>query len=173
MSGKKAMDLGIVLSCAAGILLSVAYLNPPAVAAVVTGGLFITAICFLVDAFRTNNGNRQNDRGNISEIILLSEEGTEVSVWDIWGKSSVIFGLSDRRNKVDVDLTGTAYAGMLNREHAVMNFYNGDWFIEDLGSENGVYIQKEDGIKNKLSKAPCKVDKNDMIYLGITKLKVR
>lgn len=46
--------------------------------------------------------------------------------------------------------------GILYVEHAVLNFFNGAWYIEDISSKNGVSIRKSDGKKYKISYGkPC------------------
>ena len=42
---------------------------------------------------------------------------------------------------MDINLQNTEYGGMADRQHAVLNYAAGQWYIEDLGSRNGVRIQ--------------------------------
>jgi pSer/pThr/pTyr-binding forkhead associated (FHA) protein len=64
---------------------------------------------------------------------------------------------------------------MIDIEHAVLNYADNHWYIEDLGSKNGVVLQKKaDGRKYKLAAdQPCKLDQGDVIIVGLTKLLAR
>lgn len=44
-------------------------------------------------------------------------------------------------HEVDIDLSDVEYASLISKEHAVLNYSSGSWFIEDLESENGVGIK--------------------------------
>lgn len=120
-------------------------------------------------------GKNGSGRKEISEILLLGEEGNITSVWDIYGKTSIVFGKDDRENQVDVDLRNTDYAGTIDEEHAVMNYSIGCWYIEDLDSENGTRLQRGgEGKKYRVSsREPCRVEKNDIIYLGLAPIRIQ
>lgn len=45
------------------------------------------------------------------------------------------------RKMWNINLQNTEYGGMVDRQHAVLNYAAGQWYIEDLGSRNGVRIQ--------------------------------
>ncbi|MDE6357457.1 MAG: FHA domain-containing protein, partial [Eubacteriales bacterium] len=115
----------------------------------------------------------------ISKINLLNEQGNSIKSWDLYGKTSLIIG-KDRKNQyndvtlVDINLNDCAYATLIDVEHAVLNYSNGCWYIEDLDSKNGVSIKKlTENKKYKLSKdQPYKLEKGDSIYLGLTELQV-
>ena len=47
----------------------------------------------------------------------------------------ILFLLDSRKKNTD-------YAGTVDSEHAVMNYSNGSWYIEDLDSENGTRAGK-------------------------------
>ena len=78
----------------------------------------------------------------IDKIILLSKDGDEVFSWDLYGKTSAVIGKDTGDNLVDIDLSKNPYAAMIDVEHAVLNYTAGNWYIEDLGSRNGISIQK-------------------------------
>ena len=130
----------------------------------------------IMDATGTKHSkNLPVRRKEISEILLLGEENNVTAVWDIYGKSSIVFGKEAKENQIDINLKNTDYAGTVDGEHAVMNYSNGSWYIEDLESENGTRIQRGgEGEKYRVSsREPCKVEKNDIIYLGLAPIKVR
>lgn len=111
--------------------------------------------------------------GQISELILLSEENTHLARWSLYGKSGLVIGRDVGENEVSVNLENAAYSSMIEVEHAVLNYAGNDWFIEDLSSKNGVSVRKSDGKKYKLASGkPCKLEKGDIIFIGMTRLQI-
>lgn len=110
----------------------------------------------------------------IDKIILLNKNGDEVSSWDLYGKTSVVIGKDFGENRVDIDLSKNPYAAMIDIEHAVLNYAEGNWYVEDLDSRNGISIQKTGQSKSyKLSATqPCRLDLGDIIFVGMCQLKV-
>lgn len=114
-------------------------------------------------------------QAEITEIVLLSEEGTHLTSWPLYGKTSMVIGRDQGENQVNIDLGSSTYASMIEVEHAVLNYSAGSWYVEDLASKNGVMVQKQaDGRKYKLASGqPCKLSGGDVIYVGLTKLLIR
>ena len=120
-----------------------------------------------------------NILNSLSRINLLNEQDNIIKSWDLYGKTALVIG-KDRKNQynkvtlVDINLNDCAYATLIDVEHAVLNYSNGCWYIEDLHSKNGISIQKKmENKKYKLSPTePYKLEKGDTIYLGLTKLQV-
>ena len=111
----------------------------------------------------------------ITELVLLSEEDTELMAWNLYGKTAALIGRAGKGSEADIDLSSGPYASMVDKEHAVLNYSAGDWYVEDLGSKNGVSVQSsKDGRKYKLaSDQPCKLDAGDIIYIGLARLLIR
>ena len=110
----------------------------------------------------------------IMEAVLLSEEDTELMVWDMYGKTSLVIGRDFKENQVDIDLSESPYASMVDIEHAVLNFSYGTWFVEDLGSKNGISVKKDDSRVYRLSAdTPCRLDRGDCLYVGRNRLLFR
>ncbi len=180
MNKKATLDTAIILSCITGIILSYAYLDDPVQRCISIGVLATVGIQFFFLAIMDTVGTKQSKyhavrRKEISEILLLGEENNITAVWDIYGKTSIVFGKDERENQIDINLKNTDYAGTIDGEHAVMNYSNGCWYIEDLESENGTRIQRggEGGKYRVSSREPCRVEKNDIIYLGLAPIKIR
>lgn len=109
----------------------------------------------------------------ISQIALLNTADEIVSTWELYGRTSAVIGKDFGENQVDVDLSATPYSAMIDVEHAVLNYVGGAWYVEDLGSQNGISIKKS-GQKEtyKLSSLqPCKLDLGDIIFVGMCRLK--
>lgn len=180
MNQKTTLDTAIIISCITGIILSYFYLDDPVQKCISIGILATLGIQFILLAIIDTAGTKQSKRlpvrkKDISEILLLGEENNITAVWDIYGKSSIVFGKEAKENQIDINLKNTDYAGTVDGEHAVMNYSNGNWYIEDLESENGTRIQRGgEGEKYRVSsREPCKVEKNDIIYLGLAPIKIR
>lgn len=114
-------------------------------------------------------------KAEITEAVLLSEEGTHLASWPLYGKTSMVIGRDQGENQVNINLSSSTYASMIEVEHAVLNYSAGSWYVEDLASKNGVMVQKQaDGRKYKLASGqPCKLSGGDIIYVGLTKLLLR
>lgn len=109
----------------------------------------------------------------LTEVVLLGEDNTRLASWNIYGKNGIVIGRDIGENNVTINLDNSTYASMIDIEHAVLNFSEDSWYIEDISEKNGVSIQKKDGKKYKLSYAkPCKLEKGDIIYIALTRLQV-
>ncbi|WP_460642594.1 FHA domain-containing protein [Lacrimispora brassicae] len=113
--------------------------------------------------------------GGITEIILLSEDNTEIMAWDIYHKVSVIIGRDVGENRVDISLNQSPYASMVDIEHAVLNFAGGNWYVSDLESQNGIRVEKaQDGQVYRIaSDVPCRIESGDCLYVGLSRLLFR
>ena len=114
------------------------------------------------------------ETNTITQISLLNKDDEIIRSWELYGKTSAVIGKDIRENHVYIDLGWTAYAAMVDVEHAVLNFAGGDWYVEDLDSENGLSVKKTaSGEVFKLSASqPCKLDSGDIIFVGLCQLKL-
>lgn len=111
------------------------------------------------------------DSMSIRQLILLDEQNKPVKSWEISGRVAVVIGKRNEEEEIDVDLEDCEYATFVSPQHAVLNFCRNSWYIEDLGSQNGVKIKKvEDGDCYKVLNRPCRVSPGDIIYIANTKL---
>ena len=134
MNKKTALDIAIFISCLTGMILSYVYLENDTEQKMSLLIFGIIGICFMVLAVMDKNrpeGKNQycGSRKGISRILLLGEEGNITAAWDIYGKTSVVFGRDERENQVDVNLRNTDYEGPIDVDHAVMNYCDGNWYI--------------------------------------------
>lgn len=180
MNRKRTADVIICCICVAIIILCYTYIEQDDLKRIIYAvcGLIILlfAVLAVLDSEQKKNRHKiQFKRGIIQEVVLLDEEGGEVTTWDIGGKTSVLIGRDTHKENVDINLHNTEYGGMVDRQHAVLNYAGGQWYIEDLGSKNGVRLQKgrDDAIYQISKSHLCRVDKWDIIYIGNTKLQVR
>lgn len=119
------------------------------------------------------SGEKPIPEAACTELVLLSEEGSHLASWNIYGKNGIVIGRDVGENQVTVDLNETTYASLIDVEHAVLNFSGNDWYVEDVSSGNGISIQKRDGRKYKLSYGkPCRVERFDILFIGLTRLQI-
>lgn len=107
----------------------------------------------------------------IERLILLDEQDKPVKSWDMAGRVSIVIGREGGGEDVDVDLEDCAFSSFIDFQHAVLNFCLDQWYVEDLGSQNGVKIRKaEDGECYKVMGRPCRVAAGDVLYIANTRL---
>ena len=111
----------------------------------------------------------------VTEVLLLNEEDQTLANSSLYGKVCMVIGRDAGENQVDINLVSSAYASMVDVEHAVLNYTGGSWYVEDLASINGVSVQSgKDGRKYKLAPdQPCKLDAGDILYIGLARLLIR
>lgn len=180
MSVKRFLDITVCCLAAAVMILSYIYKEQEdrkQIILVVGGIVLLVFLVFaMLDSEKVGKRRRkfrrkERTKSGIHSLILLDEEDREVAEWNIAGKVSVLIGRDTHRHNVDVNLTNTAFAGMVDRQHAVLNYTAGQWYIEDLDSTNGIRIQKRDGMIYEVAKGqPCLVEQGDVLIVGLTKL---
>lgn len=112
--------------------------------------------------------------GGISKLILLSEDGRSLKTWNIKGKVSLLIGRNTKDNEVDIDLSDAEYSELVSRQHAVLNFAEGKWYIEDIGSSYGTGLKKVDDEKHKLdTERLYEINSGDTLYVANTKIMVK
>ena len=136
MNKKNFMDMMICSLSAAIIILCFTYMEQSRGRDTLMAVCGIVFLAFLLLAVTDSLSGRQKKRGNgrgIQELLLLDEEGNEISAWHIGGKTSLLIGRDEHKENVDINLQNTEYGGMADRQHAVLNYAAGQWYIEDLG----------------------------------------
>jgi len=106
-----------------------------------------------------------------TQLMLLDEHDKPLKSWDLAGKTALIVGKKNEEEDVDVDLEDCEYSAFIDNQHAVLNYCLDSWYLEDLGSQNGVRIRKaEDGICYQVTGRPCRILAGDVIYIASTRL---
>lgn len=107
----------------------------------------------------------------IQRLLLLDEDGKPIKSWDLQGRVSLIIGKAGQDQELDIDLSDCEYSSFIDFQHAVLNFCLDQWYVEDLGSQNGVKVRKvEDGECYKVIHRPCRIEAGDILYIANTKL---
>ena len=103
---------------------------------------------------------------SISTLVLLGEDDRPIRIWDLTGKVGLLIGKSSDDYQVDIDLSDTDYNTYIDPEHAVLNFQETGWWIQDTSSRNGVSILRK-GKELKLGTyAPAKLEPGDVICVA-------
>jgi hypothetical protein len=124
--------------------------------------------------FETKTGRTKFE--NVTAVVLLGDEGNEVKSWDLNGLTALIIGRDGEVAQADIDLSGTEYGGLIENQHASLNFVEDAWYIEDLSSRNGTAISRpgSDGFALLAPGVPCRLKSGDAIIIaGQTKLLVK
>lgn len=145
-----------------------------------TGVLVFTGLAAAIDLLgrmRAKGGREREQPEGIQEevkatqLMLLDERNKPLKSWDLAGKTALIIGKKNEEEDVDVDLEDCEYSAFIDNQHAVLNYCLDSWYLEDLGSQNGVKIRKaEDGICYQVTGRPCRILAGDVIYIASTRL---
>lgn len=144
------------------------------------GVLFFVGLAAAVDLLSRIRGKgiraKENSVGYSEEVratqlMLLDEHDKPLKSWDIAEKTALVIGKKNEEEDVDVDLEDCEYSAFIDNQHAVINYCMDSWYLEDLGSQNGVRIKKaEDGICYQVTGRPCRILAGDVIYIASTRL---
>jgi len=110
----------------------------------------------------------------IRVIQLLNEQGEVVKEWYITDEQGLLIGKSYQSNPVDIDLSETEYAVLIEKNHATLNCEKGVWYLEDMGGRNGTGIKSRDGtsIKRLEGGEIVQLFPGDRIYIAKTVLQL-
>lgn len=117
----------------------------------------------------------EKNRQPASKVVLLNEEGTALMEWSLQNQTSLIIGKSTDKEPVDIDLSGSAVAQMISKQHAVLNYTDKGWFIDDIDSKNGTRVKKasQNAIMDVKLVGAIEVERGDIIYIASTMLQIQ
>jgi pSer/pThr/pTyr-binding forkhead associated (FHA) protein len=95
--------------------------------------------------------------------------------WSLQNQTSLIIGKSTDKEPVDIDLSGSAVAQMISKQHAVLNYTDKGWFIDDIDSKNGTRVKKasQNAIMDVKLVGAIEVERGDIIYIASTMLQIQ
>ena len=111
----------------------------------------------------------------ISYVALIGEQGNELLKWSLEGKTAIVIGKGTEAEPVDIDLSGSAMAQMISKQHAVLNYTDNGWYVDDIDSRNGTRVKKKNQsalLDVKLVGA-VEVEAGDIIYIANALLQLR
>ena len=174
MNKEFALDLFGMITALAGGVITIVYGKSWKIGLILLITAIVLILIFTFFSFRDYRReviNLEYER-SISEIILLNEENKEIKSWDIMGKTSLLIGRE--KGAVDIDLSSSLFAGMVEENHAILNCVDSNWYIEDLDSKNGTQISEKDSDKlYNIKDGQSKLSSGDYIYIGLNKLQIR
>ena len=117
----------------------------------------------------------EKNRVPATKLVLLNEEGTSLLSWSLQSKTSLIIGKSTDKEPVDVDLGGSAVATMISKQHAVLNYTDNGWYIDDIDSKNGTRVKKitQNSIMDVKLVGAIEVEPGDIIYIANAMLQIQ
>lgn len=134
-----------------------------------------TAIAFVYLWNTVPKKIRRQTRDTVAKLVMLDSDGERMKEWLIQGETALIIGKHSNQGEVDIDLSDSEYASLVSSEHAVMNYADGLWYIEDIESRSGTGIRRSGtSVLTRLGDdTPHPVGPGDMIYIANTRLLVK
>lgn len=123
-----------------------------------------------------NNINKLDDeRKKVTSLVLLNEQGSVLLEWSLQNKTALIIGKSNGKDSVDIDLSGSAVADMISKQHAVLNYTDNGWYVDDIDSKNGTRVKKkyQSALLDVKLVGAVEVDPGDIIYIANAMLQIR
>lgn len=116
-----------------------------------------------------------SSKRRIQSIVLINEEGTALTQWSMTGKASLVIGKGTEKEPVDIDLCDSAFAQMISKQHAVLNYTEDGWYLDDIDSKNGTRVKKlnRNSILDLNLVGTVEVGVGDIIYIANTMLQLR
>ena len=138
-------------------------------------GVIAISIAFSIVRVLTIVFSNQCEIGGLTKLIMLDDNGKSLKTWNINNRISLLIGKNTKYGEVDIDLSTTEYYELVSRQHAVLNYAEGVWYIEDLESRNGSGIQRmNENERFKLESSKVyKINSGDIIYIANTKILVK
>ena len=131
MNRKITLDLLILISSLTGLILSYLYQEDGVKR---DSSLLLLVLVFLgslglvaLDRRKWAGAQERKGEKGITQLLLLGEEGNVTDTWDIYGKTSIVFGRDEGDFQVDINLKFTECGSTVDGERAVMNYCNGCW----------------------------------------------
>jgi len=86
---------------------------------------------------------KQTKITDISTLILLGEHDRPIKVWDLTGKIGLLIGKGTNEHMVDVDLADTDYHVYIDPEHALLNYVESGWWVQNVSVRNEISILRK------------------------------
>lgn len=117
----------------------------------------------------------EKNKTGAKKVVLINEEGQILMEWSLEHKTSLIIGKSADGEAVDIDLSGSAVAQMISKQHAVLNYTEKGWYVDDIDSKNGTRVKKltQNSIMDVKLVGAIEVEAGDIIYIANTMLQIQ
>lgn len=123
----------------------------------------------------TKKEQYERNKTGAKKVVLINEEGQTLMEWSLERKTSLIIGKSADGEEVDIDLSGSAVAQMISKQHAVLNYTEKGWYVDDIDSKNGTRVKKltQNSIMDVKLVGAIEVEVGDIIYIASTMLQIQ
>ncbi len=123
----------------------------------------------------TKKEQHERNKTGAKKVVLINEEGQTLMEWSLERKTSLIIGKSADGEEVDIDLSGSAVAQMISKQHAVLNYTEKGWYVDDIDSKNGTRVKKltQNSIMDVKLVGAIEVEAGDIIYIASTMLQIQ
>ncbi len=117
----------------------------------------------------------ERNKKRATKVVLINEEGRPLMDWSLERKTSLIIGKSAEGDVVDIDLTDSVVAQMISKQHAVLNYTEKGWYVDDIDSKNGTRVKKlmQNAIMDVKLVGAIEVEPGDIIYIANTMLQIQ
>jgi len=109
---------------------------------------------------------RKKRNPTISTLILLGEDDRPIRTWDLTGKVGLLIGKSSADYQVDIDLSDTDYHTYIDAEHALLNYQDSGWWLQDTSSRNYLSIIRKGKELVLGHQAPARLEPGDTIQIA-------
>lgn len=129
-------------------------------------------ICLIALVIRMGTGKQKKIPSDVSKLVHLGKDMKPLSEVSLYGRTGIIIGRNTTGQIVDLDLSNADNAGEVAKEHAVLNYAGGSWYLEVLDGAHRVGIRKDgDSIVYRLkAMTHYKISKGDLIYISHEKI---
>lgn len=134
----------------------------------------------LLDNIYKDINNKFSDYDMYNQFLKIKYENEKYKIknliiddytYSLEDKINVVIGKLNSICNIDIDLSNHEYSALVSKVHAIMNKQDNIWYIEDLNSKNGVYIEKNSSAKKKIEKnKKYKLEVGDIVYISIIKI---
>lgn len=123
----------------------------------------------------TKKEQHERNKTGAKKVVLINEEGQTLMEWSLERKTSLIIGKTADGEEVDIDLSGSAVAQMISKQHAVLNYTEKGWYVDDIDSKNGTRVKKltQNSIMDVKLVGAIEVEAGDIIYIASTMLQIQ
>jgi hypothetical protein len=109
---------------------------------------------------------RKKEKLSISTLILLGEDDRPIKIWDLSGKVGLLIGKSSEEYQVDIDLSNTDYESFIDDEHALLNYTDTGWWVQNVSPRNEMSIKRKGNELLLGTNAPAKLELGDVLHIA-------
>ena len=163
------LDILIVICAALCLFLLYRFMEFGTIRHVLTAAILLPVIGVVIYEIYCRNRPTKTTKKRaplISTLVLLGEDDRPVRIWDLTGKVGLLIGKSSDDYQVDIDLSDTDYHTYIDPEHALLNYQESGWWLEDTSSRNGVSIIRKGKELLPGHHAPAKLEPGDVICIA-------